>query len=252
MGPTSYILDWIRTLFGLIMLSFGSYKDIKTREIHDIVWLVFGGSGLLLDIYELFLGSLSLTQLLASIGFMSLLMLLFGYFKLFGEADLLAFVALSLIHPIAPRYLLIYWRWVPPLFAFTLVSNTALVGIFSPIIILSRNIFSISKGVDLFQSLEGVPFWKKIVLLFTGIYMDSKSVRGVPFHYPLETNEGEIKLRTNIWDDDEAEKVFNSLKTEKSRIWVSITLPYIAVMMGGYLLSIVFGDVLLWILILFF
>jgi len=144
-----------------------------------------------------------------------------------------------------------YWGWVSPLFAFTLISNTAIIGILSPIIIFFRNTYTISKGVDFFQSLEGVPFWKIIVLLFTGVYMDSKSVRGVPFQYPLETREGEIKLRTNIWDDDEAEKVFDSLKRERRRIWVSITLPYIAVMMGGYLLSIIFGDILLWILILF-
>jgi hypothetical protein len=178
-------------------------------------------------------------------------MVLFGYFKLFGEADLLAFIALSLIHPVAPRYLLSYWGWVSPLFGFTLISNTAIVGIFSPILIFFRNIYTIFKDVGFFQSLEGVPFWKKIVLLFTGVYMESRSVRGVPFQYPLETREGEIKLRTNIWDDGEAAKVFDSLKREKNRIWVSITLPYIAVMMGGYLLSLIFGDVLLWILILF-
>jgi hypothetical protein len=99
--------------------------------------------------------------------------------------------------------------------------------------------------------LEGLPFWKKTILLFTGVYINSEAVIGVPFHYPLETREGEIRLRANIWDDEEAENVLFSLKKEKSRIWVSITLPYVAVMLGGYVLSVVFGDILLWLLILF-
>jgi preflagellin peptidase FlaK len=241
----------MRTLLAFLMLSIGSYNDIRTREIHDIVWLVFGGAGLGLDLYELFLGSLSLTQLLVSVGFMSILMAVFGFFKLFGGADLLAFIALSLIHPRPPKYLFSYWGWGPPLFAFTLVSNTALVGIFTPFLILFRNLLSISTVDNFFQSLEGLPFWKKTILLFTGVYINSEAVKGVPFHYPLETREGEIRLRANIWDDEEAENVLFSLKKEKSRIWVSITLPYVAVMLGGYVLSVVFGDILLWLLILF-
>ena len=252
MGPTSYFLDYLRTLLALLMLGYGSYKDIKTREIHDKVWLIFGGSGLVLDLYELFIGSLTLRQLVISVGFMGLLMLLFGYFRLFGGADLLAFVALSLIHPEPPSYLMANWGWVPPLFSFTLVSNTALVGILTPFIIFFRNLASSLAGNNAFESYQNVPLWKKVLLFFTGMNLDSGDIRGVPFEYPLETLDGDLKLRTNIWDDEEAEKTLRKLRTEKDRIWVSVTLPYILIMSGGYLLSIVFGDVLLWFFILYF
>jgi preflagellin peptidase FlaK len=252
MGPTSYFLDYLRTLLALLMLGYGSYNDIKTREIHDKVWLIFGGSGLVLDLYELFIESLTLRQLVISVGFMGLLMLLFGYFRLFGGADLLAFVALSLIHPKPPGYLMANWGWVPPLFSFTLVSNTALVGILTPFIIFFRNLTSSLAGNNAFESYQNVPLWKKVLLFFTGMNLDSEDIRGVPFEYPLETLDGDLKLRANIWEDEEAENILRKLRAEKNRIWVSATLPYILIMGGGYLLSIVFGDVLLWFFILYF
>lgn len=251
MGPTNYFLDYFRTLLALLMLGYGSYKDIKTREIHDKVWIIFGGSGLILNLCELIVGSLTFRQLIISVGFMGLLMLLFGYFRLFGGADLLAFFALSLIHPKPPTYLMANWGWGPPLFSFTLVSNTALLGVITPFIIFLKNLTSYLKGNDLFVSNQNVSSWKKVALFFTGLNLDSKKIRGVPFDYPLETLDGDLRLRTNIWDDEEAEKILTKLRSEKDRIWVSATLPYILIMSGGYLLSIIFGDVLLWFFILY-
>jgi hypothetical protein len=249
MGPINNYLDYFRTLLAVTMLAYGSYRDIRTREIHDMVWIVFGGAGFLLASYELFVGSLTLRQLLTSLGFMVLLMILLGFLRLFGEADLLAFVTLSILHPQAPKYL--SSTWIPPLFAFTLVSNTAIVGIFTPLLILAGNIIRISGGVNFFEYFNNVPAWRKTVLLFTGAYMEVDKIKGVPFHYPLETTQGELKLRPNIWDDEEAENVLRNLKTVKKRIWVSVTLPYIVVIFGGYILSIVFGDIILSLFILF-
>jgi hypothetical protein len=143
------------------------------------------------------------------------------------------------------------WGWIPPLFSFTLVSNTALVGVLTPFLIFLKNLMSFLTGNDPFEFHQNVPFWKKIALFFTGLNLDSKQIRGVPFEYPLETLDGDLRLRTNIWDDEEAEKILKKLRAEKDRIWVSATLPYILIMSGGYLLSIVFGDVLLWFFILY-
>ena len=68
MGSHALYLDYIRTLISITMLVYASYTDIKTREIHDIVWIIPGVTGLILDIYELFLGSLSLREAIFSIG----------------------------------------------------------------------------------------------------------------------------------------------------------------------------------------
>lgn len=251
MGPTANYLDYIRTFLALIMLTFASYKDVKTREIHDVVWLTFGGAGLILNIYEVLSGFLNLRQLLISVGFMSFLMIVLGYFKLFGEADLLAFIALSLLHPKAPGYLLSRWGWGPPLFVFTLVSNTAIAGVLTPLMIFIRNAMIITGGVKPFKPYPDFPLWRKTVLLFSGVYMEKEKIKGVPFHYPLETSEGRLRLRPDIWNDEKAEQDLINLKNNKKRIWVSITLPYVTVITAGYILSVVFGDIFLWAFILF-
>ena len=42
------------------MLGYTSWIDLKTREIYDMVWLVFGGLGLIIALYEVYTGSLAL------------------------------------------------------------------------------------------------------------------------------------------------------------------------------------------------
>ncbi len=70
---SAIIIDYIRTVLAIGMLGYASYKDLKTREIYDIVWVIPGAIGLVIDIYEVFTGNLSLTNALVSIGFMVIL-----------------------------------------------------------------------------------------------------------------------------------------------------------------------------------
>ena len=39
MAPILLIIDYLRTALSIAMLGYASYKDLKTREIHDYVWL---------------------------------------------------------------------------------------------------------------------------------------------------------------------------------------------------------------------
>ncbi|MBN2334201.1 prepilin peptidase, partial [Candidatus Bathyarchaeota archaeon] len=113
-------LDAARIMVALAMLGYGSYRDLKTREIHDIVWVAAGAAGLMLDGYEMFMGTLTLRDLLTSVGFMAAVGLVLGYLRLFGGADLLAFIALAVIHPRPPTHLYALWGWAPPFYPFTL------------------------------------------------------------------------------------------------------------------------------------
>ncbi|MCW4048810.1 MAG: prepilin peptidase [Candidatus Bathyarchaeota archaeon] len=245
-------LDFLRTALALLMLTYGSYKDLKTRKIHDLAWIIPAATGLIFDVYEMFLGTLSLRQLIYSVGFMVILGLILGFFKLFGGADLLAFIALAFIHPKAPVYLAMNWGWTPPFFAFTLLSNIAIAGIVSPFITLFRNIRTKTGGADIFERQRDASLLRKIGLAFTAANVNLDDVKGPPFEYPLENPvDGTVSLRPDIWDDDEAIKSFNTLKSRGvKRTWVSSTLPYLVVMTIGYVMSVMFGDVLLWIFLL--
>ncbi len=245
-------LDIVRTGVALAMLGYGSFRDLRTREIHDLLWVAGGGTGLVLDAYELFLGTLSLRQLVFSVGFMVAVGLVLGYLRLFGGADLLAFIALSIIHPRAPVYLQINWGWTPPFYAFTLISNTAIAGIMTPLAALTRNLGAVSRGTDLFERHMDVSALRKAALMFTAVNVRLGDVRGPPYQYPLEEAGGGIRLRPDIWDDEKAAEEFRLLGERcVERVWVSATLPYLVLITAGYILSVAFGDVLLWLFIAF-
>lgn len=241
MSPTALTVDYIRVLLALGMLGYASYKDIKTREIHDLVWIVPAGLGLLLDAYEIINGDLSITDALFSIGLMVILSGVLWFLSLFGEADLIAFVALSVIHPRVPLFGYIGYK--PLLFSFTMIANSAIAGVLMAFYTLVANLTQ-SGNVDLFERHRDTSALMKIGLLFTGRNMPLRSVRGPPFEYPLEVR-GELVLRPNIFDDKEAQKAFKHLReTGVKRVWVSATLPYIVVLLVGYVLSVVFGDIM--------
>jgi len=251
MSPSLLTLDMLRTGVAVAMLGYGSFRDLRTREIHDMLWVAGGGAGLVLDAYELFLGTLTVRQLVFSVGFMVAVGLVLGYFRLFGGADLLAFIALSIIHPRAPVYLLYKWGWTPPFYAFTLISNTAIAGILMPLVALVRNLGAVSGGADLFERHRDVSALRKVALMFTAVNVRLSDVRGPPYQYPLEGSGGEIRLRPDIWDDEKAAEDFRLLgERGVERVWVSATLPYLVLITAGYILSVAFGDVLLWLFII--
>ena len=45
-------LDILRFLIGIVMLSYGSWTDLKTRRVPNWVWIYGGSFGSLLLIYE--------------------------------------------------------------------------------------------------------------------------------------------------------------------------------------------------------
>jgi len=243
---TQYLwtLDLLRTALALCMLTYGSYRDLKTREVHDLLWVVFGTAGLLLNIYELFIGTLRLTHLVYAVGAMTVFVVVLGILRLMGEADLLAFVALALIHPRAPAYIGVNTGWPPLFFPFTLISNVAIAGILTPIINALMNLSHSLRGVKPFREHQGLQILSKLTLFLTARYVRLENVRGPPYEYPLEDG-GSLRLRPDIWDDEAAVKALKELDEKGQEwTWVSVTLPYLIVISGGYLLSVVFGDVI--------
>ena len=242
MAPAPVLIDYLRTVLALGMLGYAAYKDLKTREIYDTVWVIPAAIGLIIDVYEVYVGNLTLTQAGISIGFMVILSGVLWFLQLFGEADLIAFVALAIIHPRTPDFGFI--GYTPLLFTFTLVANSALSGLLTAFYSLFLNLKVGSSGIDLFERHGKVSGLKKLGLLFTGQYMKTKEVKGPPFEYPLEVR-GELILKPDIWDDDKAKNDFRIVREKGfDRVWVSATLPYIVNLLVGYVIAVVYGDIL--------
>jgi len=243
--------DPVRTVLGIVMLGYASYGDLRTREVHDLLWVVIGALGMALNLYEIAVGTMSPVQLVVPVLFAAGFSFFSGYLGLFGGADLLAFVTLSLLQPTPPELGVTLRGFNPIIFPLTVVSNSVLVGASTSVAILFLNLMLARQNVPLFEGLESVPLWKKFFVLISGRKMRLERVVGPPYHYPLETlgSEGRrLVLRPDLYDDEKAVEAFEALRSAGvSHAWVSHTLPFLLILSVGYIVSIFFGDIALWI-----
>lgn len=243
-------LDAVRILLSLVMLGYTSWVDIKTREIYELVWLVFGGMGLVLALYEVYVGSLALTWFVTTVVFSVVISVALGYLGLFGGADVEAFIALSILHPIPPRGLEPMLGVVSVIYPLTLFSNAALSGASFALVLLGRNLVKKAGGKALFEGLGADSSLKKFIMMVTGAKVKIDSVRGPPFQYPLENldenSERRLILMPDIQDDDAAVEVFRRLREAGvEEVWVSNTLPFLVFISIGYVIALVLGDIAL-------
>jgi preflagellin peptidase FlaK len=240
------MLDYIRVPLIILMFLYGSYKDIKTREISDLVWIIFGAIAVGFDGYELWVGSLNLVTLLVSVGFSVVFGLLTGYLGLFGEADALALVTLALLSPV-PQSIFIGDGIQPILMPLSVLSNSVLMAASLAIMVLGLNLVDGGKG--LFIGYGSVSWVTRIILLFTGRRTQLDKIRGPPYEYPLERiNDGVVTLtlRPDISDDEKAVTVLKKLKDNgREYVWVSYSIPFIVALLLGYLVTVFYGDIVM-------
>jgi hypothetical protein len=250
MGGELAILSAVRVVLAVLMFGYTSYKDVKTREVSDLVWIVFGGLGLVLDAYEVYTGTLGIVSLLTSVGFMVVFAFVTGYLGLFGEADLLAFVVVGLLNPSTPTLGFRTFLFEPFFFPLTVLSNSILVGASVAFVVLILNLFN-GVGSTMFEGYAETGVATRLVLLLTGIRKETTAIRGPPYEYPLERVEesGAVSLiiRPDISDDEDASRTLQRLRDMgRRRVWVSYSLPFLLMLGVGYISAITLGDFALW------
>jgi len=104
-------IESIRIILLLVMLGIASYFDIRSRMIPDIIWLVFGGLGAILYVFDW--NTVTSYHILTMIVTGAIALLLYLY-KWTGTADVFALVSITIILPV-------YYEFV-------MVSITLLVG----------------------------------------------------------------------------------------------------------------------------
>lgn len=247
-------LDFFRILLSVAMLGYASWVDLKTREIYDLLWIVSGAAGLLLGLYEVYLGEMTLIGLTFPVLFSAALSALLGRVGLFGGADVWAFITLSIIHPSRPGYPWPLLGIVSVIYPLSIFSNSAITGASFALVLLTRNIVTMLVGGPLFEGISS-DSWRKLVVMFTGVRLRLDSVRGPPFQYPLECPQGEVGgerrliLMPDINDDDTAREIFRRLEEGGvEEAWVSNTLPFLVFIAIGYVVTILLGDIVLYLL----
>lgn len=209
----------------LTMLIIGSAIDIWKREIHDYYWIVFGSVGFLL----IFLNSDILPYLL-NIG-IALIIAPFVIFiwriGLFGGADAFALIALAVIAPMTTLS-------ENPITPFTSLSNAAILFIVPFCINLLRNVISIVKHENIFEGFEESKF-KKIAAMLIGY-----KAKNPKFCFSIEkTEKGKKKINLTVHHAE------NEEYCTQPNTWITPGLPYLLLITGGFILQLLYGDLLL-------
>ena len=216
---------YVRILLALVMLGSATIIDIRKREISDLMWVIFGAISVVLLFFEP-----DLIEAAFGVGFSLIvapLVLVLWRFGLFGGADALGLIVLSALAPMAT----LSDSAVSP---FTILVNSALISVSPMIINLIRNSVLVLRNVDIFHDFDETKS-KKIFAMFLGYR--SKNPK---YSFSLEKQVGKKKrLNIALHNSDTAEYCTTP------DTWVTPGLPFMIFILGGFIIQLLFGDVIL-------
>lgn len=218
-------LHMARIIAALSMLGLASVIDIKKREINDKLWIGFSVVAVLLLFastnFWTEVKTIALSMIVAPIA------LVLWRFGIFGGADALCLIVLGGIVPMSS----LTSSQISP---FTTLENASILTIVPLFINLGRNLVSIQQGHDIFCGIdESRP--KKILAMFVGY-----RTKNLKYSFCIEQIvDGKRHLN---FSPKHAEKTSFCYGTD---VWVTPGLPYVLYITGGFIIQIMYGDLIL-------
>ncbi len=232
-----FSISLLRLCIGSCMLGYGSYSDVRTREVSNGVWLVMAVFGGFFASVELFMGSLSPFQVFKSLIVGAIFALLLFLLN-FGGADVKAIISLSLLFPNFPFFSAFHLRLpvtgVPPLdiFVLSMLTNTLLIALLSPISLFLYN--SYRKNFS--------------PLMFLGWKVKISELRRKKNFKLMHEIEEDSEKKKYVWGGIEPteEKLsrFEELERDKriKKVWITPELPFIVYLTAGFFTAAFYGD----------
>jgi preflagellin peptidase FlaK len=217
-------LDGLRIVLALIMLGVACASDIKKREIHDLIWIVFGGIAATLIPF-----SGNIQDELYSIG-ISLIVtpiaILIWRVGLFGGADAFALIVLAALVPGAS----LTQNTVTP---FTILTNAVIISIAPMLVNVSRNCILLVAKKNIFEGFDETT-GRKIFAMFIGYRAANPR-----FGFSIEQKVGNHK-KLNL----SLQHAENAMFCGKQDTWVTPGIPYMIFIAAGFVLQLIYGDII--------
>lgn len=214
-----------RIVVSLTMLGFASIIDLKKREINDKLWIVFSGVAVLLlfasSNFWIDLKTIGLSMIITPI------VLALWRFGIFGGADALCLIVLAGLAPMSS----LTTSQISP---FTTLENASILTVIPLFINLGRNMTSMIRGNDIFNGIEESNL-KKTLAMFVG--------------YRTKNPKHSFCIEQII--DGKRHLDFSPKHVEKtsfcygSDVWVTQGLPYVLYITGGFIIQVMYGDLIL-------
>jgi preflagellin peptidase FlaK len=249
------------------VLAYASWRDHKTREVSNRVWVIYAPIALALSLAELLLFEPSQLPFYGlSFGITAGLALLLFYAGGFGGADSKALMCIALALPFAPLALFtpLIAEAISPtsqfIFPITIFGNAVLFAAASGIYMILRNVFWHKKTkTKMFQgSLVSESIGKKFLVLITGYKMSVSKVKEKWHIFPMEDIDDKdvnIKRKLTIVPHDEGrdevvERLSKAIEEGKidGYVWATPGLPMLIFVTLGLVVALVLGD-FVWLLV---
>lgn len=217
-------LNIIRIIIAMCMLAVASILDIRKREINDILWIGFGAVAVLMiflsnDIWFT-LKTTGLAMIIAPIALVA------WRFGLFGGADAFCIIVLAALAPMAT----VSSHEITPL---TTLTNAAIISIIPIFVNLSRNLFAISKKENIFEGFDETRL-NKIVAVLVGY-----KAKNPKYGFSIEKTEGDQKRLDFGFRHAEKTQFCSTSET-----WVTPGIPYVIYITFGFVVQIIYGDII--------
>jgi len=229
------VLDMVRLSVGIVILSYASYTDIKTRLASNYLWLIMGLiGGVLLLIQYFTIGFVDIYQL-AFIPVIIVIMYIFFQLRLiFGGADAKAVMALAILIPLQPViFNLPLWDKSFMPYTWIIFSNALILFLLIP---LSLLLYNTSKRNFEFPH------------ILMGYKMKIEEAKK-SFVWPLEkiiNGKRKISYMPKEFDVENELKEFD--KQGIKELWVTPKIPFMIPLLASFLVSFIFGDILTYLL----
>ena len=215
----------LRIIFALLMLSIGSTLDLWKRTVHDSLWIAFGVIAIVLVFLE---PSFSDAIVEFGISLIIIPIALIGWrLGVFGGADAFCLIVLSAL----ASHVTFSDSFVTPI---TTLTNAALLSIVTIFVNLTRNGIAILNHKNIFEGFTETKL-RKTCAMFLG-YKANKP----KFSFSIERIEGSNKKLDFSIHHAEHEDFCKTPNT-----WVSPGIPFLVYIAGGFILQLLFGDIIL-------
>jgi preflagellin peptidase FlaK len=258
------ILEGVRVSLCLSFLAYASWSDYKTREVSNIVWILFAPLAFTLTFLEIYTnyGLLQLPSYGICFGLTATFAVMLFYSGGFGGADAKALMCIALALPFFPESLPnpLSGEVSPILrvfFPITVFSNAALLAAATAIYMFFHNVFWHKRtGKKLFEEgYQNESLGKRIHVLITGYKVSVNKLKEKWHLYPLEdieenTEKGFKRKLVLIPKDEDrnmiVERLTKAVEARKIQdtVWATPGLPMLIFITAGLIVALFFGDII--------
>ncbi len=245
-----FMIEILKILFTIPFLLYACCTDLKERRVSNKLWKYMLASGSVFVVYEVFTGGIPYIKslILSSVIVFISIYILF-HLGAFGGGDAKGLIVLSILFPLYPVFQLsekVYpLLGLPPvgLFTFTVLENALLVTVLVPLGMFCYNLLHFSPEM-----------FKKPFYMFLGYRTEVSSLKykehlGLLEKFELDENGAVTRkfartgLDFNANEKPELEEYLKKGLIEKE-IWVTPGLPFMLSITAGFIIAVVFGDLI--------